>query len=131
MACGFPLVASLIVPRIHRRPVAYCPQGLSIPGRRQFPGRSYIPRRFPQLISFAPSHRLIRPTAYRSIRTGKQAGKARRRAILALGPVIVSPPRLFIAPSRHSCRTGGAKSVSFPSAGSERFPFPHSLRSSP
>lgn len=29
--------------------------------------------RSPQLISSAPAHRLIRPTAYRSIQTGKQA----------------------------------------------------------
>ena len=97
--------------RVRRRPAAYRPQGLSIPGRRQFPGKSYIPRRFPQLISSAPAHRLIRPTDRRSIRTGKQDGgrsSARHR--------ITAPSRL--RPVSSLVSAGGAKSVSLLSAGS-------------
>lgn len=51
------------------------------PGEAAIHG-AYIPRRFPQLISSAPAHRLIRLTARRPIPAGKQAGKARRRAVI-------------------------------------------------
>lgn len=82
--------------RVRRRPAAYRPQGLSIPGRRQFPGRSYIPRRFPQLVLSAPAHRLIRPTALRPIRASKQAGQdgGRSSAVLAPRHRIPAPSRL-------------------------------------
>ena len=87
------------------------PARFSIPGRRQFTGGAYIPRRFPQLISSAPAHRLIRPTDRRSIRTGKQDGgrsSARHR--------ITAPSRL--RPVSSLVSAGGAKSVSLLSAGS-------------
>lgn len=48
------------------------------------------------------------------------------RSSAVLGPVIVSPPRLVIAPSRSSCRIVGVKGVSFPSV-----PCRHRARASP
>lgn len=101
--------------------------------RRGFPSREgdnsrgdpYIPRRFPQLILSAPAHRLIRPTALRPIRASKQAGQDGGHSSTALGSVIASPPRPVIAPSRPSCRTGGANGVSLTSVGAvsgSRFP---------
>lgn len=117
----FPLVASLIVPRglvarcpswrIRARPAAYRPQGFPSQGGGNSPGGAYIPSRFPQLISSAPAHRLIRPTDRRSIRTGKQDGgrsSARHR--------ITAPSRL--RPVSSLVSAGGAKSVSLLSAGS-------------
>lgn len=103
----------LVVPRIRRRPVAYCPQGLSIPGRRQFPW--HISR----TVFLSSSHppRLIASSIQRLAIPFGQAGKQARqdggRSSAVLGPVIVSPPRLVIAPSRPSCRMGRAKGVSF------------------
>ena len=117
----FPLVASLIVPRglvarcpswrIRARPAAYRPRGFPSQGGGNSPGGAYIPSRFPQLISSAPAHRLIRPTDRRSIRTGKQDGgrsSARHR--------ITAPSRL--RPVSSLVSAGGAKSVSLLSAGS-------------
>lgn len=108
----------------HSVPVAPCCSSCPSPSRRISPagafhpgeaaihrGGAYIPRRFPQLISSAPAHRLIRPTDRRSIRTGKQDGgrsSARHR--------ITAPSRL--RPVSSLVSAGGAKSVSLLSAGS-------------
>lgn len=120
MACGsrsLPRSSCLVV----SLPVAR--RGVSVPvpphiAREVFHPReaaihrgAYIPSRFPQLISSAPAHRLIRPTDRRSIRTGKQDGgrsSARHR--------ITAPSRL--RPVSSLVSAGGAKSVSLLSAGS-------------
>lgn len=83
----FPIVVSIVVLIVvaRRRLIAYRPQGFH-PGEEVILG-AYIPRRFPQLISSAPAHRLIRPTARRSIWAGKQAAVGSR-------PGIVFRPRL-------------------------------------
>lgn len=107
-----PLVASLIVPRIRRRPVAYCPQGLSIPGRRQFPW--HISRAV--FLSSSHPSRLIASSIQRLTIPFGQAGKQARqdggRSSAVLGPVIVSPPRLVIAPLRLVPRVVGRGAVS-------------------
>lgn len=58
------LISSAIAPRVRIPHLISSSSASSLPTRRS-----------PQLISSAPAHRLIRPTAYRSIRTGKQAGR--------------------------------------------------------
>ena len=75
----------------------------------------------PQLIA-SSVQRLTVPSG----RASKQARQDGGRSSAVLGPVIVSPPRLVIAPSRPSCRMGRAKSVSFPSV-----PCRHRARASP
>lgn len=114
------LVSSLIVPRIRRRPVAYCPHGLSIPGRRQFPGRSYIPRRFPQLTTSAPYHRLIassippHPSNSPPLNPGKQARQCSGRPSAPSSySRLVSSSHRPVSPLVSAC---GAKGVSFLSA---------------
>lgn len=135
MACGSP--ARLIVPRCLVAPC--CPlwrvRAVSrriSPAGAFHPGEAAIPGEVIYSAPFSSAH-LIHPGSSphpshdSPSHPGKQAGRARRRA--TLGSVIVSPPRLVIATSRLSCRTGGANGISFPSAGSvsgSRFPRPHS-----
>lgn len=134
MACGPArclasscLVVSLprVARRVRRRPAAYRPQGLSIPGRRQFPGGVIYsapfslahlarpvssPHRF--IVSFVPSH----PSHGSPSHPGKQAGRARRRAVIGGSHPrhrIPAPSRLRpVSPLVSAC---GAKNVSFPS----------------
>ena len=54
------------------------PAWFSIPGRRQFPGWAYIPRRFPQLILSAIGSSSHPSPLRRSIRTGGQASSRRQ-----------------------------------------------------
>lgn len=54
------------------------PAWFSIPGRRQFPGWAYIPRRFPQLILSAIGSSSHPSPLRRSIRTGEQASSRRQ-----------------------------------------------------
>ena len=81
------IVASIVVALVaRRRPVAYRPQG-SIPGKAVIPV-AYIPRRFHQLISSAPTDRYSILAARREAAGG----------VAILGSVIVSPHRLALRP---------------------------------
>lgn len=90
------------------------------PGEAAIPGGSYIPRRFPQLTTSAPYHRLIassippHPSNSPPLNPGKQARQGRgapqpRHRIHASSRHRIAPPRPFVS----AC---GAKGVSFLSA---------------
>lgn len=133
MACGPArclasscLVVSLprVARRVRRRPAAYRPQGLSIPRRRQFQGHYSAP--------FSSAH-LTRPGSSphpphsSPSHPGKQAGRARRRAVIGGSRHrhrIPAPSRLRpVSPLVSAC---GAKIVSFPSVSCR-----HRARASP
>lgn len=124
MGSSLRVVARLVRPR----PVAYRPQG-SIPGKAVIPV-AYIPRRFPQLISSAlgsSSHPSHGSPFHQDERTSKQQeeGKAGGQAGERLS--LSAPSRIALTLVSSLLSAGGAKGVSFPSAGSvsgSRFPVP-------
>lgn len=134
MACGFSLVvSSLIVPR--------CPVLSSCPSWSRHISSAWFPSRggdnsrghIFRAVFISSSHppRLIIPSVPRlavSIR-GKQAGGRRHLIPFSWryrGHLIVSS----FAPSRLSCRRGGAKGVSFTSVPFPSVPFPHPAEAS-
>lgn len=112
MACG-PARCLAYRASLSRCPVLpSCPSPFRrIPSAGAFhPGEATIHGEVIYSAPFSSAH-LIRPTPRRSIRASKQASKQAGqdggRLSAVLGPVIVSPPRPFIAPPRLSCRRAG------------------------
>ena len=110
MTCGFSIVASIVVPRLPAVAIAVP----SHTARMIFhPRETAIPRAYIHFAPFSSAH-LIRPvSSHHPSHPGKQAGKARRRAVIGAP----RPRHRISAPARHRpvsplVSAGGANSVS-------------------